>query len=83
MKAESLRAAGAPREAPLSGQSNLTLPRFKCACHNPVVMHKTLRVSSPDFQTCRIADPPKSAGREAALEVGLEICATIDAQSQL
>jgi hypothetical protein len=46
-------------------------------------MHKALRVSSPDFQTCRIADPPKSAGREAALEAGLEICATIDAQSQL
>jgi hypothetical protein len=30
---------------------------------------------STDFQTCRIADSPKSAGREAALEVGLEICA--------
>ncbi len=27
---------------------------------------------SLDFQTCRIADSPKSAGREAALEVGLE-----------
>ncbi len=30
---------------------------------------------SLDFQTCRIADSPKSAGREAALEVGLETCA--------
>lgn len=27
---------------------------------------------SLDFQTCRITDCPKSAGREAALEVGLE-----------
>ena len=27
---------------------------------------------SLDFQTCRITDSPKSAGREAALEVGLE-----------
>ena len=38
-------------------------------------MHNTLRFSSVDFQTCRMADSPKSAGREAALEVGLEICA--------
>jgi hypothetical protein len=30
---------------------------------------------SVDFQTCRIADPHESAGREAALEVGLETCA--------
>ena len=27
---------------------------------------------SLDFQTCRLTDSPKSAGREAALEVGLE-----------
>jgi hypothetical protein len=32
-------------------------------------------LSSLDFQTCRIADSPKSAGREVALEVGLETCA--------
>ena len=30
---------------------------------------------SAGFQTCRIADPPKSAGREAAPEAGLETCA--------
>jgi hypothetical protein len=30
---------------------------------------------SLDFQTCPIADYPKSAGREAALGVGLETCA--------
>ena len=29
-------------------------------------------LGSLDFQTCRITDSPKSAGREAALEVGLE-----------
>jgi hypothetical protein len=29
-------------------------------------------LGSADFQTCRMADSPKSAGREAALEVGLE-----------
>ena len=38
-------------------------------------MHSTLDVHSLDFQNCRLADPPESAGREAALEVGLEICA--------
>jgi hypothetical protein len=32
-------------------------------------------LGSPDFQTCRMADPPESAGREAALAVGLETCA--------
>jgi hypothetical protein len=32
-------------------------------------------LSSLGFQTCRIADSPNSAGREAALEVGLETCA--------
>jgi len=32
-------------------------------------------LSSLDFQTCRITDSPKSAGREVALEVGLETCA--------
>ena len=31
--------------------------------------------NSADFQTCRLADSLKSAGREAALEVGLETCA--------
>jgi len=31
--------------------------------------------NSVDFQTCRLADSPRSAGREAALEVGLETCA--------
>ena len=35
------------------------------------------RTWSAGFQTCRIADPPKSAGREAAPEAGLEICAAI------
>ena len=30
---------------------------------------------SLDFQTCRLANSPKSAGREAALEVSLETCA--------
>ena len=32
-------------------------------------------LGSADFQTCRMAGPPESAGREAALAVGLEICA--------
>jgi hypothetical protein len=43
--------------------------------NDSVAMHEALRVSSPDFQTCRIADTPESAECEAALEVGLEICA--------
>ena len=37
--------------------------------------HSLTVLGSLDFQTCRIADSPKSAGREAALEVGLETCA--------
>ena len=61
--------------APLLGLSSLTLPTFARARNNRVAMHNTLRVSSVDFQTCRMIDSPKSAGREAALEVGLETCA--------
>ena len=34
--------------------------------------HSLAVFGSLDFQTCRIADSPKSAGREAAPEVGLE-----------
>jgi hypothetical protein len=39
------------------------------------INHSLAVFGSLDFQTCRIADSPKSAGREAALEVGLETCA--------
>ena len=34
--------------------------------------HSLAVFGSLDFQTCRLADSSKSAGREAALEVGLE-----------
>jgi hypothetical protein len=34
--------------------------------------HSLAAFRSVDFQTCRLADSPKSAEREAALEVGLE-----------
>jgi len=37
--------------------------------------HSLTVFGSLDFQTCRLADAPKSAGHEAALEVGLETCA--------
>ena len=37
--------------------------------------HSLTVLGSLDFQTCRIADSSKSAGREVALEVGLETCA--------
>ncbi len=37
-----------------------------CACDSLAVF------GSLDFQTCRLTDSPKSAGREATLEVGLE-----------
>jgi hypothetical protein len=37
--------------------------------------HSLTVVGSLDFQTRRLADDPRSAGREAALEVGLETCA--------
>ncbi len=36
------------------------------------INHSLAVFGSLGFQTCRIADPLKSAGREAALEVGLE-----------
>jgi hypothetical protein len=39
------------------------------------INHSLAVFGSLDFQTCRIVDSPKSAGREAALEVGLETCA--------
>ena len=39
------------------------------------INHSLAVFGSLDFQTCRIAESPKSAGREAALEVGLETCA--------
>jgi hypothetical protein len=39
------------------------------------INHSLAVFGSLDFQTCRITDSPKSAGREVALEVGLEICA--------
>jgi hypothetical protein len=39
------------------------------------INHSLAVFGSLDFQTCRLADSPKSAGREAALEVGLETCA--------
>jgi hypothetical protein len=39
------------------------------------INHSLAIFGSLDFQTCRIADSPKSAGREAALKVGLETCA--------
>jgi hypothetical protein len=37
--------------------------------------HSLTVFGSLDFQTCHLADSPRSAGREAALEVGLETCA--------
>ena len=36
------------------------------------INHSLAVFGSLDFQTCRLTDSPKSAGREAALEVGLE-----------
>lgn len=78
--AKSLTTAGAPEKAPLPERLAPTLSGFARARSNHVAMHEPLRYGSPDFQTCRIADLPKSAGRKAALEVGLETCATTGAQ---
>jgi hypothetical protein len=75
MKADGLRAAGAPEKAPLPGRSGLSLSTFARIRNNCLAMHNRLRFSSLDFQTCRTADSPTPAGREVALEVGLEICA--------
>src|SRR5438045_9782846 len=77
-------AGGRGGTAPLLGQSTLTFTTFTRARNDRVAMQGGLRVcrtanaasrGSLDFQTCRIADVPKSAAREAAPEVGLEICA--------
>src|SRR5207248_4354087 len=84
MKGKDHKAQGRDGTAPLPGQSSLTFTTFTRARNSGVAMQGGLRVcrtangasrGSLDFQTCRIADVPKSAGREAAPEVGLEICA--------
>jgi len=72
-----------------AGVSSLSRVEYACGMHEALCVYP--KASSPssrtrdnhcltvfgslDFQTCRIADSPKSAGREAALEVGLETCA--------
>jgi hypothetical protein len=45
------------------------------ALNNRVAMGNALRLSSVDFQTCRLADSPNRRGVKRALEVGLEIYA--------
>jgi len=75
MKADGLRAAGAPGKVPLPGRSSLSLSTFARVRNTCLAMHNSLRFSSPDFQTCHIADSPRSAGHEVALDAGLEICA--------
>ena len=82
MKGKDHKAQGRGGTAPLLAQSSLSLSTFARARNNRVAMYEALRVyrtahslavfGSLDFQTCRIADSPKSAGREAALAVGLE-----------
>ena len=81
MKGKNHKAQGRAGTAPLLAQSRLSLSTFARPRNDRVAMHEALRVyrtahstvfGSLDFQTCRIADSLKSAGREAALEVGLE-----------
>jgi hypothetical protein len=61
--------------------NRVAMPEALCVCRaanspsRPGDNHCLTVFGSLDFQTCRIADSPKSAGREVALEVGLEICA--------
>ena len=67
MKAERLRAAGARREKrPCRGRSSLTLATFPRAGNNRGAMHNVPRLSSADFQTCRIADSPNRPGVSGA-----------------
>jgi hypothetical protein len=75
MKADGLRDAGAPGKAPLPGRSSLSLSTSAPVRNACLAMHNPLRFSSQDFQTCHIADSPRSVGREVALDAGLEICA--------
>ena len=81
-RAKSLTTAGAPGKASLPGRL-ASFSGFTRARDNQLPMDEAICRRSSDFQTCRIADSPKSAGREAALEAGLEICATRDAQWRL
>lgn len=78
MKRDERRAAGAPGKAPLLGKARFAR-RVALVTdqtdHEPGDNLSRAGLSSVDFQTRRVADPPESAEREAALEVGLEICA--------
>ena len=75
----------APGISPGKGVSSDSLRRstacdarsFSCLPHGTLAVanwanHSLTVFGSLDFQTCRLTDSPKSAGREAALEVGLE-----------
>ncbi len=84
MNGKTTKVQGRGGTAPLPGESSLTFTTFTRARNNRVAsvgvrcVSRTANAASRaslDFQTCRVAHPPKSAGREAAPELGLEICA--------
>jgi hypothetical protein len=56
MRGKDHKAQGRDGTAPLLGQSSPTFPIFERARNNRVAMHNVLRLSSVDFQTCRLAD---------------------------
>jgi hypothetical protein len=62
MEGKRIRDAGVPDEAPLLGQSTLTLPTFVRARNNRGAMHEVLRV-------CRTAHSPSRTGDNHSLTV--------------
>jgi hypothetical protein len=82
MKRARLKGCRGLGKGPCWGNATLVPSR---GCHRPNWPPRAGRhssqagLSSVDFQTRRIADTPESAEREAALEVGLEICAAANA----
>jgi hypothetical protein len=73
MKGNTVDSAGAPGRVPLrDGETPVNgVLSYSKAASNP----SQSGLGSVDFQTRRLADPPESAEREAAFEVGLETCA--------
>ena len=75
MERERLRAAGALGNAPLLALSSFSPRTFPYARNNRLAAAQRSWCSQCRFPNLPYSRSPESAGREAALEVGLETCA--------